>query len=113
MASSLSAAAKPKARARTDGRQRVRRRDVRRRAAAARAGQARLRRRIRDAEAGLETVGAEKAEMERRLADPAVYDGPPDALRKLLKQQGEIARRFAAAEARWLAAQEALEAARS
>ncbi len=92
MAWSLTAAAKPKAEAR--------------------AGRARLRGQIRDAEAGLEAIGAEKAEMERRLADPAVYDGPPDALRELLKRQGEIARRLAEAAAEWLAAQEALEAAR-
>ncbi len=113
MAWSLTAEAKPKAEARTNGRQRQSRRDVRRRAAEARAGRARLRGQIRDAEAGLEAIGAEKAEMERRLADPAVYDGPPDALRGLLKRQGEIARRLAEAEAEWLAAQEALEAARS
>jgi len=113
MAWSLTAEAKPKAEARTNGRQRQSRRDVRRRAAEARAGRARLRGQIRDAEAGLEAIGAEKAEMERRLADPAVYDGPPDALSDLLKRQGEIARRLAEAEAEWLAAQEALEAARS
>ena len=83
-----------------------------RRADKARAGLTRLRREIGDAEAGLEAVGAEKAEIERRLADPAVYDGPADDLSELLKRQGEIARRFAEAEARWLAAQEALEAAR-
>ncbi len=113
MAWSLTAEAKPKAEARANGRHRESRRDVRRRAAEARAGRTRLVRQIRDAEAGLEAIGAEKAEMERRLADPAVYDGPPGALRDLLKLQGEIARRLVEAEAKWLAAQEALEAARS
>ncbi|MCH7710030.1 MAG: ABC-F family ATP-binding cassette domain-containing protein [Proteobacteria bacterium] len=112
MAWSLTTEAKPKAAPHASGRQKESRRDVRRRAAKARAGLTRLRREIGDAEAGLEAVGAEKAEIERRLADPAVYDGPADALGELLKRQGEIARRFAEAEARWLAAQEALEAAR-
>ncbi|MEE8516449.1 MAG: ABC-F family ATP-binding cassette domain-containing protein [Alphaproteobacteria bacterium] len=113
MAWSLTAEAKPKAAARTNGEQRQSRRDVRRRAAAARAGLTQLTRQIRDAEAGLEAVSADAAEMEKRLTDPALYDGPPDALRELLKQQGEIAKRLARAEAAWLAAQEALDAARS
>ena len=113
MAWSLTADAKPKADAGTQGRQRESRRDVRRRAAEARAGLSRLTREIRDAEARLEAVGAEKAEMDKRLADPTVYDGPPDAVRKLLKQQGEIARRHDEAAAEWLDAQEALEAAQS
>lgn len=113
MAWSLTAEAKPNADAPTAGRQKESRRDVRRRAAATRAGLARLTRRIRDAEARLEAVSAEKVEMDKRLADQAVYDGPPDALQELLKQQGEIARRLAETEAEWLAAQEALEAARS
>jgi ATP-binding cassette subfamily F protein 3 len=112
MAWSLTAAAKPKAAAPTNGGQKESRRDARRRAAAARAGLAQLIRAGRDAEARLAAVTAKQTAMERRLAEPAVYDGPPDALRKLLKQQGEIARRLAQAEADWLKAQEALEAAR-
>ncbi len=113
MAWSLTAEAKPKTEARTSVRPRESRRDVRRRAAETRAGLGRLTRQIRDAEAGLEAVSAEKAEMERRLANPTVYDGPPDALRALLKQQGEIAKRLARAEAEWLAAHDALDAART
>ncbi len=113
MAWSLTAEARPEADAPGNRRQGEPRREIRRRAAEARAGLAHLTRRIRHAEAGLEAATAAKAEIEKRLADPALYDGPSDALRDLLKQQGEIAGRLARAEAEWLAAQEALEAARS
>ncbi len=111
MAWSLTADAKPKAEPRPGGQPKDSRRDVRRRAARARAGVAQLTRQIRDAEARLEAVNADAAEIERRLADPLVYDGPPEALKALLKQQGVITKRLALAEADWLAAHDALDAA--
>ncbi len=112
MAWSLTAEAKPKTEARNGGQQRESRRDTRRRAAETRAGLSGLTRQVRDADAGLDAVNKEKAEIEKCLADPLVYDGPPETLRELLKQQGDIAKRLAEAEAEWLAAHDALDTAR-
>jgi ATP-binding cassette subfamily F protein 3 len=87
------------------------RRAARREAAEARIAALPLRRAADAADAELARCAAEKAAIQKRLADPAVYDGPPEALRDLLKAQGEVEKRLAAAEAAWLAAHEALDAA--
>jgi ATP-binding cassette subfamily F protein 3 len=87
------------------------RRDARREAAEARLALAPLRRAAADADVALARCAKEKADIEKRLADPKVYNGPPEALRDLLKSRGETEKRLAAAEAAWLAAHEALDAA--
>jgi ATP-binding cassette subfamily F protein 3 len=84
------------------------RRAARRDAAEARIAAQPLRRAAEVADAELARCTAEKAEIQRRLADPGLYDGPPDELRQLLKAQGEVEKRLAAAETAWLAAHEAL-----
>ncbi|MGB7213427.1 MAG: ABC transporter ATP-binding protein, partial [Gammaproteobacteria bacterium] len=53
-------------------------------------------------------------EIERTLADPALYaSGDAERLAALAKEQAEIKRRIEDVETRWLEAAEALEAARS
>ena len=83
----------------------------RRAAAQARAAHAGLRRGLRDAEALIEKRAAEKARIDTELSDPAVYDGPTAAMVQLLKRRDEAERRLAKAEAQWIDAQSALEAA--
>ncbi len=82
----------------------------RRRRAAAREATAHLRKRLKDAEAALERLAAEKAALHARLADPALYDGPPAEIAELNRRTAETDKAIEAAEAAWLAAQEALEA---
>ena len=86
-------------------------REARRDAAQTRAGLAGLRRKLREAETLVERRSANKAEIESTLARPATYNGPKDAMTVLLKRRGEAERRLAEAEAAWLAAQHAIEAA--
>ncbi len=86
-------------------------REARRAAAEARAGQAHLRKQAREAEKALAKLADEKAAIEARLADPATYAGDKEALARLMKRQAEVERAIAAAEAAWIEAQEALEAA--
>jgi len=67
---------------------------------------------VRDAEARLAKLTAERASIEKRLADPGLYDrarsGEIAATQVRLKA---IVRLVGEAEAAWLAAEEALEAA--
>jgi ATP-binding cassette subfamily F protein 3 len=87
------------------------RKEARRAAAEDRARSAPLRRRAAEAEAELERLNRERAEIESRLADPALYNRPAETATELGKRRAELDRAIARAEARWLAAQEALEAA--
>ena len=87
-------------------------RDDRRERAEARAALAPLRKQAKDAEARLARLGAERATIERKLADPALY-GPGRAgeIAATTARLAAIKRLSTAAEAEWLAAAEALEAA--
>ncbi len=86
------------------------RREDRRERSEARATLAPLRRQARDAEAALEQLAAERAAVERRLADPALYvPGRASEIAAANERFAAIAKEVAAAEAAWLAAQEALE----
>jgi len=84
-------------------------RDRRRAAAQDREASAALRRKAREAEALVEKLGCELAEIEARLAEPSIYDGPGDVLAEQLYQQGAVKKDLIIAEERWIAAQEALE----
>ena len=53
-----------------------------------------------------------RSAMEQRLSDPAVYGGPTRDLMDLQLKLGEVKKKLAAAEERWLAAQSALNRAR-
>lgn len=88
------------------------RRDERRDRAEARVQLAPLRRRARDAETQISRLGADRAKVEARLADPALYATGRGA--EVVAAQQELARlerAIAAAEAEWLEAEAALEAA--
>ena len=88
------------------------RRDERRERADARAALAPLRKRARDAEARLARLAAERAVVEKTLADPALY--VPTRKAEIAAANARLAaikKLTAAAEADWLAAEEALDAA--
>ncbi|SDE41116.1 ABC-F family ATP-binding cassette domain-containing protein [Rhodospira trueperi] len=87
------------------------RKDDRRAAAEMRQRTAPLRKAIQAAEKNLERLTAEKARIEDKLADPALYDGPTDRLTALQKDLGAITKNIEAAETAWMEAQEALETA--
>ena len=84
---------------------------ARRAAAQAREAQAGLRRGLRDAESLIEKRAADKARIDKELAEPAIYDRPTAAMVALLRRRDEAGRRLAKAEAQWLKAQTALDAA--
>ena len=71
-----------------------------------------LRRALKDAEHAVAEVGARKAELDQRIADPATYAGATDVA-ALLRQQVALASALGEAEARWLAAAAAIEEADS
>ncbi len=88
------------------------RRDDRRERAEARVQLAPLRRRARDAEALIAKLGTERAAIEARLADPALYASKHAGEVTTLKQRlAAVQREASAAETAWLEAEEALEAA--
>jgi ATP-binding cassette subfamily F protein 3 len=64
--------------------------------------------RIRRLEELMNRLNAQKADLERRLADPALYQDP-EALKALLADQAYVAREIAQVEAEWLAKQAELE----
>ena len=76
-----------------------------------RAQTADLRKRAREAEQRLAKLGTEKADIEAKLAQPDLYGGKSDDLRKLTQRLAEIGRAIAAAEKAWMEAEETLVAA--
>lgn len=83
--------------------------DRRRANAEERARLAPLRKIAETAEKKVTKLEAEKAVLEARLADPALYEGPPAKVTDLQKALGEIENALGTAEAAWFDAQEALE----
>jgi ATP-binding cassette subfamily F protein 3 len=98
-----------RARAANGGNGRPSRQDQRRQRAEARAAKADLRRAAKDAEKALEKLTGEQERIDGELADPALYDGPPERIAKLTRRKAEVAREIAVAEENWMAASEALE----
>ncbi|MFN3077862.1 MAG: ABC-F family ATP-binding cassette domain-containing protein [Alphaproteobacteria bacterium] len=88
---------------------RSRRKEARRADAEARSRLAPLRRMVEQAERKVGSLERSRAELEARLADPALYDGPPDRLTALRVELGTVTKALAEAEAAWLEAQLALE----
>jgi len=79
--------------------------------AEARAANAPLRRKVKDAEAKLAKLADERANIEAKLADPAIYaSGGGDKVTAAQTRLAAIARETEAAELAWLEASEALEA---
>ncbi|MEW5726811.1 MAG: ABC-F family ATP-binding cassette domain-containing protein [Pseudomonadota bacterium] len=87
------------------------RKDERRAAAEIRAQLAPLRKKAQDAEKRLEKLMEKKAAVEARLADPKLYEGPADKVTQAQMELGDLEKSVAEAEAEWLDAHEALEAA--
>jgi ATP-binding cassette subfamily F protein 3 len=88
------------------------RRDDRRDRAEARQALAPLRRKAKDAEATIQKLTAERAALEAKLADPKMYAaGKAADVTAANTRLAAIARAQAEAEAAWLAAEEAMEAA--
>lgn len=85
------------------------RKQERRAAAAARERLAPLRRIVQKTEAELERLTARKVVLEEKLADPRLYDGPPDEIADLHCQRADIIRQIEEVETAWLNAQENLE----
>src|SRR5581483_7903463 len=84
-----------------------------RRAPSSRGALAPLRRALRAAEARLAAVTTAKAALDHQLADPETYARGGGSVEELLRQQALAAAALAEAEAKWLAAAEALEKAES
>jgi ATP-binding cassette subfamily F protein 3 len=97
-------------RARPDRPNAAGRREARRDAAELRRRLAPLRKRAQAAEAAVDRLSREQAEIAEALADPATYDGAPSRAIELGRRRGDVEKRLEAAEAEWLAASEALEA---
>jgi ATP-binding cassette subfamily F protein 3 len=87
----------------------ISKRDKRRAAAEARAAVADLRKEAKAAEARIEKLNRQLADLETRLADPEVYNGPTTKLKDLQIRFGKVKQDIAAAEDRWLELQTALE----
>ncbi|MDK9720071.1 MAG: ATP-binding cassette domain-containing protein [Rhodospirillales bacterium] len=85
------------------------RKDERRNAAEMRAKQAPLRKAAKDADALLAKLHDKKSALEAKLADPRLYEGPPEMVTKLRLDIGAVDRDLEAAELVWLEAHEALE----
>ena len=87
------------------------RRDARRAAASQRRALEPLRRSLQTAEKRLSELGACKAALDRRLADPDTYRAEGNELGALMREQAALAAALEEAEARWLDAAQAMEAA--
>ncbi len=84
------------------------RRDARRASASARSARSSQRKAAAAAERRLEALGKEKKVVEAKLADPALYKGPPFEIAMLNKQLADLDRKIGTVEAVWLAAEEAM-----
>ncbi|MEG3620163.1 ABC-F family ATP-binding cassette domain-containing protein [Magnetovibrio sp. PR-2] len=77
--------------------------------AEARAATAHLRKAVQKAEKEVTKLGAERSQIQEKLADPKLYDTPSDDLTKLQIQLGKIEKQLEDAEEAWLDAESALE----
>lgn len=82
------------------------RRDQRRFAAARREALAPLRRDLKSAERKMETLSAQRAELEAAMADPNLYNGDSQKLVALQKALGQVTGLLALAEEQWMELQE-------
>ncbi len=95
------------------GGKRLSKKDQRKAAADAREQTQALRKAVKQAETEMAGFSAKRSDIDRALFDPTGYDGPHKNVPagQLMKTRGEIERKLEAAEAKWLEASEALEAA--
>ncbi|MGE0735503.1 MAG: ABC-F family ATP-binding cassette domain-containing protein [Alphaproteobacteria bacterium] len=94
-----------------NGSKRPSRKDQRRMAAEARERNQILRKEVKQAETEMARLSAQRTDIDRALFDPKSYTGANKdvPVSQLMKTRTEIERKLAAAEARWIAASEALE----
>jgi ATP-binding cassette subfamily F protein 3 len=87
------------------------RKDERRNAAEARARNQALRNAVKQAEAEMTKLTAERTDIDRALFDPASYQGKHKdrKVTDLMKMRADVEQKLTAAEARWMQAAEALE----
>jgi len=86
------------------------RKEQRREAARKRQENTTLRQAVKAAESTMERLGAEIEKLDARLADPALYQDDPVKFTNLTRQKSQVDKKLREAEARWLAAQEKVEA---
>jgi ATP-binding cassette subfamily F protein 3 len=82
--------------------------EKRRESARRREDSAPLRKRVREAESAIAKLQKDLAEIDRKLADPKLYQRPVDAA-FLAKERSDMVRAIATAEEKWLAASAAVE----
>ncbi len=85
------------------------RKEARRERAQQRAATAELRKAVRDHEHLIEKLGAKKDTLEKRLADPEVYEGPTAKLMELQVRHADIKTKLSETEEAWLELSERLE----
>jgi ATP-binding cassette subfamily F protein 3 len=86
-------------------------RERRREAAALRERQRAQRKHLEKIEARMAAIDAALAQLQERLADPAIYEGPTAVLADIGREQNALREEKTALETEWLARYEALEAA--
>ena len=101
----------PRAKAKVGGAGRQAGQEARRQAAESRAALAPLRKTVSKAEAQVELLSKRIAAIDRELADGALYRRDPARAQTLARERGGLIRAREDAEAAWLAASEAYEAA--
>ena len=89
------------------------RKEERRAAAQARTQLAPLKKQVEKTEKEMERLHLRKAEIEKKLADPTLYQGPADRLTAIRKEVADAERLLAQAEAAWIAATEKYETAQA
>jgi ATP-binding cassette subfamily F protein 3 len=87
------------------------RKEQRRESAARRAQRTPLKKAMTKKEQKVEAISAEIAAMDERLGDMSLYESDPEKANRLSRQRGELAKALEQAEADWLKASEAYEAA--
>ena len=95
-----------------DGTSKQNKQDARRQAAAARDGVKHLKKAIQLAETKIEKLNRQKELLERKLADPALYDAAPEKITQLSKELASVNSDLEATEEEWLVAHDIYETAR-
>ncbi len=105
----LLAESRRQARREDEGPKRATRKDARRERAQLRAETAPLRKEVARAEKRLDALSKEKAALEASLADPSLYQGPPEDVARLRKALSDLSRAMDETEHAWMESMEALE----
>ncbi len=85
------------------------RKEERKARAAARAETANLRKSVRDMEQQMEKLASKRDQLETRLADPEIYEGPTSKMMEIQVQLGDVKSKLQETENAWMVASEELE----